>query len=70
MKQRGTEVTYRLRNNKEQYTLVRPWPWVNLSLAIRYGPSHRSRPNLMVLVKGLPTYTWENLYIHVNINAM
>ena len=31
---------------------------VNLSLAIRYGPSLRSGPNLMVLVKGLPTYTY------------
>ena len=30
---------------------------VNHSLAIRYGPSLRSGPNLMVLVKGLPTYT-------------
>ena len=31
---------------------------VNLSLAIRYGPSLHSGPNLMVLVKGLPTYTY------------
>ena len=30
---------------------------VSLPLAIRYGPSLRSRPNLMVPVKGLPTYT-------------
>ena len=30
---------------------------VNLSLAIRYGPALRSGPNLMVLVKGIPTYT-------------
>ena len=30
---------------------------VNLSLAIGYGPSLRSGPNRMVLVKGLPTYT-------------
>ena len=28
----------------------------NLSLAIRYGLSLRSGPNLMVLVKGLPTW--------------
>ena len=28
---------------------------VNLSLAIRCGPSLRSGPNLMMLVKGLPT---------------
>ena len=28
---------------------------VNLSLAIRYGPSLCSGPNLMVLLKGLPT---------------
>ena len=30
---------------------------VNLSLTIRYCPSLRSRSNLMVLVKVLPTYT-------------
>ena len=30
---------------------------VNVSLAIRYGSSLRSGPNLMVLVKGLPTCT-------------
>ena len=31
---------------------------VNLSLAIRYGPERSEEPNLMVLVKGSPTYTW------------
>ena len=31
---------------------------VNLSLAIRYGPSFRSGPNHMVLVKGISTYTY------------
>ena len=30
---------------------------VNLSLAIRVGPERYEVPNLMVLVKGLPTYT-------------
>ena len=30
---------------------------VNISLAIRYGSSLRLGPNLMELVKGLPTYT-------------
>ena len=34
---------------------------VNLSLAIRYDPSLRSGLNHMVLVKGLPTYTWQNI---------
>ena len=37
---------------------------VNPSLAIRYGPSLRSGPNPMVLVKGLPTYTY-NLNLSV-----
>ena len=31
---------------------------VNLSLVIRYGPERSEGPSLMVLVKGLPTYTW------------
>ena len=31
---------------------------VNLSLAIPFCPSLRSEPNLMVLVKGLLTFTW------------
>ena len=39
---------------------------VNLSLAIRYGPSLRWGPNLMVLVKGLPTYTCNSQFRHVN----
>ena len=42
---------------------------VNLLLAIRYGPSlrFRSGPNIMVLVKGLPTYTW-NIKLQQNSN--
>ena len=35
---------------------------VNLSLAIQYGPSLCLGPNLMVLVKGLPTYTCKFYY--------
>ena len=27
MKQRGAEVTYRIRNNKDKHALVRPWSW-------------------------------------------
>ena len=39
---------------------------VNLSLAIRYGPSLRSGPNLMVLV----TYTWYYLCVFMALNAL
>ena len=35
---------------------------VKLSLAIQYGPSLRSGPNLIVLVKRLPTYTCNSRY--------
>ena len=41
---------------------------VNLLLAIRYGPSLRSGPNLMVLVKGLPTYTKCSKKLFLNLN--
>ena len=36
MKQRGAEVTYRIRNNKDKNTLVRPWPWENFFFFIIY----------------------------------
>ena len=39
---------------------------VNLSLAIRYGPSLRSGPTLMVLVKDLPTYTYRTVHNQQN----
>ena len=35
---------------------------VDLSLVIRYGLPLRSGPNIMVLVKGLPTYTLNTIH--------
>ena len=34
---------------------------LNFSLATRFGPSLRSAPNLLVLEKSLPTYTYSGL---------
>ena len=52
------------KKSQDKYCLiVKNSMFVNLSLTIRCGPSLRSGPNLIVLVKGLPTYTWHTQII-------
>ena len=43
---------------------------VNLSLAIRYGPSLRSGPNLMVLVKGTKSHGAREMFASLAPNLM